>query len=506
MVDLPLIQLDAVSKRFGGVTALDALSFDIRRGEVHAVVGENGAGKSTLMKLLAGVHTPDTGEIRLAGEAVRLSNPREARRQGISIVFQELNLLPHRSVAANIFAGRELTGGLGLVRRRAMNEASRQVLRTIEVALEPETLVGRLSIAEQQFVEIARTLQQDSRIIILDEPNSALTAAESQRLFEIVRRLRSEGRTIIYVSHRLEEVFAIADRITIIRDGSWQGTYRTADTSIPEVIAAMIGRRLEHSFPKRPPLDSAAPVVLSVRELKCAVHLAPISFDVRAGEILGFAGLEGTGVDELFHALFGLEPARGGQIQFRGRPVRLGSPGQAIRLGWGLIPESRRDQGLNMDWSIARNTTLLILGKLLSRLGLIDKRAVRATTKQFMRRLRISADSVDQKVVNLSGGNQQKVLLAKWLATGPALLILNDPTRGVDVGAKWEIYQLCQQLAAEGVAILLASSEVEEILGLADRVLVLHKSRPIQEFTCHGATKAQLMQAISGVAGPSSFH
>jgi ABC-type sugar transport system ATPase subunit len=495
-----LIQLDRVSKRFGGVRALNEVSFGIRSGEIHAVVGENGAGKSTLMKLLAGVHTPDAGEIRLAGQPVRLGNPREARRQGISIVFQEPNLFPQRSVAANVFVNRERVGRLGLVKRRAMNQATCQVLRAMEVSLGPEALVGPLSIAERQLVEIARTLQQESRIIILDEPNSALTEAESQRLFDIVRRLRAQGRTIIYVSHRLEEVFAIADRITIIRDGSYQGTFRTSDSSIPEVIAAMIGRRLDHSFPPLPPLSAEAPVVLKVRELCHSTRLGPISFDARAGEILGFTGLEGAGVDELFRVLFGLEPATGGQIIYRDRPQRLGSPRQAIRLGWGLVPESRRDQGLMMDWSIARNTTLLVLDKLLNWLGLIDKKSVRATAEQFVRRLGIVADSQDMKVVNLSGGNQQKVLLAKWLATGPRLLILNDPTRGVDVGAKWEIYKLCRQLAAEGLAILLSSSDVDEILGLADRVLVLHKGSRLQEFQRHEATKAQLMSAMSGAA------
>lgn len=498
MVDAPLIQLDTVCKSFGGVKAVDRVSLAIRRGEIHAVVGENGAGKSTLMKLLCGVHTPDAGEIRLDGVATHLRSPLDAQRQGVSIVFQELNLLPHRSVAANIFAGREWTGRLGLIEKRAMHAAAGQVLRTLDLDIEPATKVGSLSLAEQQLVEIARTLQQDARIIILDEPNSALNAAESQRLFEIVRRLRSQGRTIIYISHRLEEVFAIADRITVMRDGQWQATFRTAETSTAEVIATMIGRSIDHTFPQRLRPPANAPVVLNVRDLRFASHLAPISFEVRAGEILGFAGLEGAGVDELFRALFGLQPTHGGEIQFHQRPVQLGSPRQAMRLKWGLIPASRRDQGLCMDWSIARNTTLLVLKKLLSHVGLIHKSAVRSTTAAFMDRLNITAHGSEQTVSSLSGGNQQKVLLAKWLATDPQLLILNDPTRGVDVGAKREIYELCRQLAGEGVAILLTSSEFEEVLGLADRVLVLHKTRPLQDFDGRAATKAQLMHAISG--------
>jgi len=502
MAEAPLIELDRVSRRFGGVTALDQVSLEIRCGEVHAVVGENGAGKSTLMKLLAGVHEPDDGEIRLAGRRVRLKNAREARRQGISIVFQELNLFPHRTVAANVFANREVTRLWGWIDRRAMREATQRVLAELGVPLSPDALVGPLAFGEKQIVEIARTLEQESRIIILDEPNSALNEAESQRLFHIVRRLRGRGITIVYVSHRLEEVFAIADRITVLRDGRYQGTYATAETSIPQIITAMIGRRLGNPSPQRPAHAAPGPVVLQVRELRQAARLGPISFTARAGEIVGFAGLEGAGVSELFHVLFGLSPMTSGEILLREEPQRPTSPLAAMRRGWALIPASRREQGLMMDWSIARNATLLVLGKLLNPLRLIDKSAVRRATDQYVRRFSIATDNQDKKVVNLSGGNQQKVLLAKWLAVEPGILILNDPTRGVDVGAKWEIYELCRQLAAEGMTILMTSSEAEEILGLADRVLVFSKGRVLHEFRRGETTKAGLMHAMGGAAPP----
>lgn len=531
-VDSAYIQLDRVSKHFGGVTALDQVSFEIRRGEIHAVVGENGAGKSTLMKLLAGVHEPDDGEIQIDGRSARWKNPREARQQGISIVFQELNLFPHRTVAANVFVNRELMSRWGWVDRRAMREATKRALSKLNVPLSPDALVGPLTIGEKQLVEIARTLDQRSRIVILDEPNSALNEAESQRLFEIARRLRERSITIVYVSHRLEEVFAIADRITVLRDGRFQGTYATAETTIPQIITAMIGRRLDNSFPPRPTPAIPGPVVLQVRELRQGTRLGPISFTARAGEILGFAGLEGAGVEELFQVLFGLSPMTGGQISLdevsgastccrhpagsspmkscrqdagstlpfidRCKPYRPASPFAAIRRGLALIPASRREQGLMMDWSIARNATLLVLDKLLNRLGLIDRRAVRRTADQFVQRLGIATDSLDKKIVNLSGGNQQKVLLAKWLAADPAILLLNDPTRGVDVGAKWEIYELCQKLAADGMTILITSSEAEEILGLADRVLVLSKGKVLREFQRGEATKAELMHAMAG--------
>ena len=504
----PIIQLDAITKRFGGVTALDRVGFSIEPGEVHAVVGENGAGKSTLMKILAAAQAPDGGRILLRGRPVRMRGPLDARRAGISIVYQELNLFPHRSVAANIFANRELVGPLGLLNRRAMRDAARRTLADMGVGgIDPDAPVGRLTLGERQFVEIARALQQRADVVILDEPNSALGEQESRRLFEIVRRLRAEqGVTFIYVSHRLEEVFAIADRITVLRDGRYQGTEPIAATNIPAVISKMVGRRLEEAFGRRDPPAELSPVALRVDGL-CGGGgrpFGPVSFEARAGEIVGFAGLEGAGVDSLFRALFGLEPAAAGRVALHDRPQRLRSPLAAIRQGWGLVPASRRDQGLFMAWSIRRNAALLVLRDLSNRLGLIDRRRSRELAAEYVSRLNVATDGVEELVMHLSGGNQQKVLLAKWLATGPRVLILNDPTRGVDVGAKAEIYRLCADLAARGLVLLFSSSELEETIGLCDRILVMHRGRVLREFRKGDVTKAELMHAVSGAAADTS--
>ena len=399
-----IIRLDHLVKRFGGVTAVNDVSFGINRGEIHAVVGENGAGKSTIMKMLAGVHQPDGGTLILRGEPVTINDPLHARRLGVSIVFQELNLFPHLTVAGNIFANREQTVGGGLLNERAMVAATRRVLDEMGVDLDPRAKVGTLSVAERQLVEIARTLEQQSDIIIMDEPNSALSAAESERLFEILRRLRDRGLTIIYVSHRLEEVFAIADRITVIRDGRYQGTLRTAETTIPDIIAAMIGRRLEETFPHRPLISVDVPVTLEVRGLGIGDAVGPIDLRVRAGEILGFAGLEGSGVDDVFHVLFGLGKPTAGEVIYRGQSGRPRSPFDAIKQGWGLVPANRRDEGLMTSWSVRRNTSLCVLDRLLDRLGLIDRGRERRLTADYVRKLNIATDSIDKRVINLSGG------------------------------------------------------------------------------------------------------
>jgi ABC-type sugar transport system ATPase subunit len=495
-----MIRLERISKRFGGVAALRDVSFSIARGEIHAIVGENGAGKSTLMKILAGIYQPDSGQVYLRGEPVSLDSPLAARQAGVSIVSQELALFPHLSIAANIFANREVTHG-GLLDKRTMHEEARRVLRDMGVALDPSRKVGSLTVGEKQLVEIARTLHQQSDIVIMDEPNSALNATESERLFEILRRLRERRLTIIYVSHRLEEVFAISDRITVVRDGQYQGTWNIKETSIPKIITAMIGRQLEESFPIRAPAPESAPVVLSVRNLAAEPALREVSFDLRAGEILGFAGLEGSGIEEIFDVLFGLREPSGGSIAYPdGRPPAR-SPFDAIRRGLALVPANRREEGLMLSWSIRRNTSLAVLDRLLVALGVIDRRSERRLAVDYVRRLNVATDSIDKRVVNLSGGNQQKVVLAKWMATGPTILLLNDPTRGVDVGAKAEIYRLCDELAQNGLALLFTSSEIEETIGVCDRVMIMYRGQAIREFTKGEATKADVTYWVSG--GPS---
>ena len=416
----------------------------------------------------------------------------------MSIVFQELNLFPHLTVAGNIFANRETTFGPGLLNGRQMVAATRRVLGEMGVALDPHAKVGRLSVAEKQLVEIARTLEQQSEIMILDEPNSALSAAETERLFQLLRRLRAKGLTIIYVSHRLEEVFAICDRISVIRDGRYQGTRPVAETTIPDVIAQMIGRRLGETFPRRDAIPDGAPVAVSVSGLRVARAVGPVDFQVRTGEILGFAGLEGSGIDDVFQVLFGLIKPTAGHVAYKGRAASSRSPFEAIRQGIALVPANRRDEGLMTSWSIRRNASLAVLDKLLERLGLIDRGRERGLAMEYVRKLNVATDSIDKRVVNLSGGNQQKVVVAKWLATGPEILILNDPTRGIDVGAKSEIYALCDELARSGLALLFTSSEIEETLGVCDRVLVFYKGRIIREFARGEATKADVMHWVAG--------
>ncbi len=493
-----MIRLEHISKRFGGVAALRDVSFSIAKGEIHALVGENGAGKSTLMKILAGIYQPDDGQVFLRGEPVSLRSPLVARQAGVSIVSQELALFPHLSIAGNIFANREALHGGFILNKRSMREEARKVLLDMGVGLDPSRKVGTLAVGEKQLVEIARTLHQQSDIVIMDEPNSALNAHESERLFEILRRLRERGLTIIYVSHRLEEVFEISDRITVVRDGQYQGTWKIKETSIPKIITEMIGRRLEESFPVREPLAIEAPVVLNVQHLAAEPELRDVSFDLRAGEILGFAGLEGSGIEEIFNVLFGLRAPSGGELVYSDGRSRSRSPFEAIKHGLALVPANRREEGLMTSWSIRRNTSLPVLDRLLVALGVIDRGDERRLATDYVKKLSIATDSIDKRVVNLSGGNQQKVVLAKWLATGPTILILNDPTRGVDVGAKSEIYRLCDELAKSGLALLFSSSEVEETIGVCDRILVLSRGVVIKEFGPGEASKADVMFWVSG--------
>lgn len=493
-----IIRVEHLSKRFGGVNALSDVSLSIDRGEIHALVGENGAGKSTLMKILAGIYQPDAGAIFIDGQAVQISSPLAARHYGVSIVNQELALFPQLSIAANIFINREETRGRWVLDKPAMRRETETVLEQMGVHLDPGRKVGSLPVGERQIVEIARTLQQKSQIIIMDEPNSALNANESDRLFDLLRRLRDQGITIIYVSHRLEEVFSISDRISVVRDGKYQGTWTIADTTIPQIISVMIGRKLEEAFPDRQMTGADAPVMLAVEGLRAEHGLDGVDFSVRAGEIVGFAGLEGSGIDEIFDILFGLDAPTGGTIRYHDGAERPKTPFDAIRKGLGMVPANRRDEGLMLPWSIRRNTNLAVLDRLLLALGVIDRKSERALAEDYVRRLNVATDSIDKRVINLSGGNQQKVVLAKWLATGPTVLILNDPTRGVDVGAKAEIYQLCDELARSGLALLFTSSEVEEIVGVCDRILVLYRGRVIKEFARGEADKAAVTFWVSG--------
>jgi ribose transport system ATP-binding protein len=499
-----IIRLENITKRFGGVTALNDVCFGIAAGEVHAVVGENGAGKSTLMKLLAGVQEQDSGKVFINGTEVQLDSPRAAEEFGISMVFQELNLFGPLTVAANIYIRREIKTKNGFLDEAAMIRESQVILDTLGVDIDPKAKINSLSVGQKQIVEIARALSRGTHVIIMDEPNSALNDKETQALFDIIRSLKERGLTIIYVSHRLEEVFTISDRISVLRDGKYIGTWGIQEISMEEIVTHVVGRCLDDIFPERPPLSPENEVTLSVKEMVSRDPAEAITFSARRGEVLGFAGLEGSGVQEVFNRLFGLEKITAGEIFFNGARQKNLSPAVLIRKGWAMIPANRRDEGLMLDWSIKKNVSVVIIERLLSQLGLIDWVKEKEVAIDFIGKLNIATESVDKIVGQLSGGNQQKVVLAKWLATNPTVLILNDPTRGIDVGAKHEVYQLINNWAQQGFTILLTSSEIEETLGLSDRILVMYRGKIIREFQAKQTNKAEVMKfVLSGEAAES---
>ncbi len=492
-----LLDIKGIDKRFGGVHALDKVSFNIRKGEVHAVVGENGAGKSTLMKILAGTYQPDNGEFFMHGKSVQFNNTFESHDAGINIIYQEFFSFPALDVIANVFAGKEFSK-LGILNEMEMRSRACDVFNRMGIEIDIDELVGNLSVASQQVIEIAKALVYKGSVVIMDEPNSALTDRETQALFGIIKRLKEQGITIVYVSHRLEEVFRISDRITVLRDGIYLGTWETRKTNIPFIISKMIGRTLGETFPKLLMMKETVPPILEVNNLTKKDLVKDVCFSAKPGEILGFAGLEGSGIRTLFHILFGIDNADSGDIVYQGKTKNISFSSKAIKIGWGLIPANRRDHGLIMRWPIDENIALVILKKLLNFLGLINDRNVERTAVSYIKKLKIATDAVDKRVFDLSGGNQQKVVVAKWLATEPKLLILDDPTRGIDVGAKAEIYALINELAKQGIAILFNSSEIEEVIGLSHRILVVRQGRIIKEFLNRDAEKAEVMRYVSG--------
>ena len=495
-----IIRVENIDKHFGGVHALDNVNVTINHGEIHALVGENGAGKSTLMKIIAGVYQPDKGKIFLKNQEIELPTPREAQLKGISIVFQELNLFPQMEVYRNIFVNREVVGKSGLFDTKYMREVSHQVIEKIGSKIDPDIKVGRLSTAEKQMVEIARALSQKSDIIIMDEPNSALGEKETKLLFNTLNHLRKDGITIIYVSHRLEEVFEIADRITVLRDGKFIRTHSVKNTNIPEIISEMIGRTLNETFPNRHGASQEKKTVLDVGNFSYKNQLKPLSFSIKEGEIIGIAGLEGSGKEVLFQSLFGLKQRTSGSVIFKGKELHYKKPLDVIDRGWSLIPADRRKQGVMINWPISNNIILVILDRILNKFRLIKPREVRNIGNNYIEKLDISTDSLRKMVHKLSGGNQQKIVLAKWLATDPKFLLLDDPTRGIDVGTKKEIYKLMDNLANNGMPILFTSSEIDEIIGMSDRIIVLYKGNNVFSCSRGEVNKQKLLHYINSGA------
>lgn len=492
--NVPVIRMRHIQKSFGGVHALKDVHIDVNAGEVHAILGENGAGKSTLIKIMTGVHQPDSGEVYLHGESARFTAPREAQQRGIGAIYQEPSLFPDLDIAENIMAGR-LPARAGRIDWRAMRREARELLQQLGVRLDPRTKARNLSVAQQQMVEIARALSLNAQLLIMDEPTSSLSLTEVEELFRIIRRLRNSGTAIVFISHRLEELFALADRVTVLRDGQYVGTREMDGVSNVELIQMMVGRRVDDLFPKQPAPRGEA--ILSVRQLSCDGLFEDITFDLHAGEILGVAGLIGAGRTDLARALFGILSPQSGSIFVQGEEVALRSPQQAMSLGLAFVPEDRQHHGLVLPMSIASNITLPILSRFATAGWLRDQAAGRVA-QAAAQRLEVKSAGVTQKAHELSGGNQQKVVLAKWLETKPRILILDEPTRGIDVGTKAAVHQLMSDLANQGVAILMISSELPEILGMSDRILVMREGRLITQFERENASQQAIMAAATG--------
>ncbi len=502
----PLLRMEQISKGFPGVQALDQVSLEVHAGECLALMGENGAGKSTLMKVLSGVHPPDSGAILLDGQPVTIHGPHHAQQLGISIIYQEFNLFPNLSVEENIYIGREPTR-LGAVDRAQLRADTLRLLGRLGVDLNPKAIVRNLSVAQQQMVEIAKALSLNARIVIMDEPTSALTQTEVEKLLQIIRSLKASGLGVVFISHRLEEVMAIADRITVLRDGHNAGLLPAAEATPDRIVQMMVGRAITDLFHKEAGAISGEPV-LEVRGLSrhsaasdaSAIDLHDISLAVHAGEIVGLAGLVGSGRTELARAIFGADRVDQGQILINGRPVQIQSPRDAIRFGLGLVPEDRKQQALVLQLTVRENISLAALDSL-TRGGFVDRDRERSMARTFIDALHIRTPSMEQKVINLSGGNQQKVVLSKWLALKPQVLIVDEPTRGVDVGAKAEVHSLLNDLAHQGIGILMISSELPEILGMSDRVLVMHEGQIAGELSRADATQERIMMLATGTGG-----
>ena len=490
----PLLEIKHISKRFGVTQALDDVSLTLYPGEIHALLGENGAGKSTLIKIMTGIHKPDQGEIWLEGEPLAIHNPSDAQAYGLAAIHQEPMIFPDLNVAENIFISHRQRGAI--VNWRQMYREAAEVLSRLGINLDVRSAARGLTLAQQQAVEIAKAMSLKVRVLIMDEPTASLSAHEVEQLFKLTRALRDQGVSIVYISHRIEEVFTISDRVTVLRDGRFISSAPLGDVTPDSVIHDMVGRELAEFFAKSE--TQKGNVLLEVNQLGKNHVFEGIDFKLHAGEVLGFAGLVGSRRTDVGLALFGIAPADDGTVLLDGRPIQIRSPQQAVRLGIAYVTEDRRQLGLTMPMSIVANISLPVLKSFTNRFGLIKQQKERDTAEQFRQRLAISTPSVDLEVGKLSGGNQQKVMLSKWLNTHPRLLILDEPTRGIDVGAKAEVHHFINELAAEGIGIILISSDLPEVLAMSDRILVMREGRQMGIFDRAEATQKKVMTAAMG--------
>lgn len=491
---LPALEFRSVAKSFGPVVALKSSSLDMRSGSIHALVGENGAGKSTVVKIIAGVYQRDSGDFYLDGELVDFTSTAQSKAAGIAVIYQEPTLFPDLSVTENIFMGRQPTTSFGRIDRGAMYDEAASIFARLGVDIDLDRLTEGLSIADQQLIEIAKAISLDAKVLIMDEPTAALSGVEVDRLFAIARSLRDEGRAILFISHRFDEVFDLCDTITVMRDGEYISTTPADATTVDDIIRMMVGRDVTTLFPKQE--ADIGDEVLRVDGLTRGGVFHDISFSVRAGEIVGLAGLVGAGRSEVARAIFGVDPYDSGTVTVNGKPVPARKPAAAMALGIALVPEDRRKQGLVLESSVARNITMATQGRL-TKFGLLFSRAENEAARIWASRLEVKTASLDTEVGTLSGGNQQKVVLGKWLSHKPKLLIIDEPTRGIDVGTKSEVHRLISELAGDGLAILMISSELPEVLGMADRVLVMREGRITAEIDRADATAENVMLAAT---------
>lgn len=491
-----MIEMTGITKSFSGNKVLKDVQFSLKKGEIHALMGENGAGKSTMMKILTGIYERDAGEVKVRGESIHYKNPKESEHAGIAVIHQELNILPYLSIAENLFLGKEKTfGKSGILKTKEMNQKASEILKSLDMHEDVRTQAGSLSVGKQQIIEIAKAISSNAEVIIMDEPTAALTDREIESLFETIRKLQETGVSFVYISHRMEEIFSLCNRITILRDGEYVGTKVIKETNFDEIVQMMVGRALGERFPERD--ATIGEVKLAAKGLTREGIFKDVSFEVRKGEVVAFAGLMGAGRTEVVQALFGYRKLTAGDIMLDGKAITINNPLQAKKLGFGYVTEDRKSEGLIVDFSVQDNLSLTNFDKVASN-GIMKNQAEKNLYQSMVERLGIRLSGPTQAAKSLSGGNQQKVVIAKWLGIEPEVLILDEPTRGVDVGAKKEIYSIINELAERGVAIIMVSSELPEVIGMADRVLVMHEGCLTGEVTKEDMTQERIMHFATG--------